>query len=176
VYPMNVHHIWFSNLNAVGSTRPYRSLFSGMVKSNRALRIFSRFFLGFAVFSILFSASPDRLVRPCSPPGIVPELSAGEEQKPVVPAALATMIAGMPAGLSVQRHCPAKQGKQHLQRPLRSTRAERPSHGGDRFVMWKAAFSMFLSNPLMGGVQAIIMATMREYIASGPCPRRILGF
>jgi len=55
------------------------------------------------------------------------------------------------------------------------TRGETFSNVGDRFVMWKAAFSMFLSNPLMGVGTGDYMATCVS-MSLPDRAERILGF
>ena len=173
VYPMNVHHIWFSNLNAVGLYAALSFLFSGMVKSNRALRIFLAVFLGFAVFSILFSLSRTAWFGLFAAGIVLIYLLARTKRWFLL--ALATMIAGCLLAYQFSAIVQSRVNSIFSDIAL-YTRGETFSNVGDRFVMWKAAFSMFLSNPLMGVGTGDYMATMREYIAAGTVPERILGF
>ena len=173
VYPMNVHHIWFSNLNAVGLYAALSFLFSGMVKSNRALRIFLAVFLGFAVFSILFSLSRTAWFGLFAAGIVLSYLLARTKRWFLL--ALATMIAGCLLAYQFSAIVQSRVNSIFSDIAL-YTRGETFSNVGDRFVMWKAAFSMFLSNPLMGVGTGDYMAAMREYIAAGTVPERILGF
>lgn len=173
VYPMNVHHIWFSNLNAVGLYAALSFLFSGMVKSNRALRIFLAVFLGFAVFSILFSLSRTAWFGLFAAGIVLSYLLARTKRWFLL--ALATMIAGCLLAYQFSAIVQSRVNSIFSDIAL-YTRGETFSNVGDRFVMWKAAFSMFLSNPLMGVGTGDYMATMREYVAAGTVPERILGF
>ena len=173
VYPMNVHHIWFSNLNAVGLYAALSFLFFGMVKSNRALRIFLAVFLVFAVFSILFSLSRTAWFGLFAAGIVLSYLLARTKRWFLL--ALATMIAGCLLAYQFSAIVQSRVNSIFSDIAL-YTRGETFSNVGDRFVMWKAAFSMFLSNPLMGVGTGDYMATMREYIAAGTVPERILGF
>ena len=173
VYPMNVHHIWFSNLNAVGLYAALSFLFFGMVKSNRALRIFLAVFLGFAVFSILFSLSRTAWFGLFAAGIVLSYLLARTKRWFLL--ALATMIAGCLLAYQFSAIVQSRVNSIFSDIAL-YTRGETFSNVGDRFVMWKAAFSMFLSNPLMGVGTGDYMATMREYVAAGTVPERILGF
>ena len=173
VYPMNVHHIWFSNLNAVGLYAALSFLFSGMVKSNRALRIFLAVFLVFAVFSILFSLSRTAWFGLFAAGIVLSYLLARTKRWFLL--ALATMIAGCLLAYQFSAIVQSRVNSIFSDIAL-YTRGETFSNVGDRFVMWKAAFSMFLSNPLMGVGTGDYMATMREYVAAGTVPERILGF
>ena len=173
VYPMNVHHIWFSNLNAVGLYAALSFLFFGMVKSNRALRIFLAVFLVFAVFSILFSLSRTAWFGLFAAGIVLSYLLARTKRWFLL--ALATMIAGCLLAYQFSAIVQSRVNSIFSDIAL-YTRGETFSNVGDRFVMWKAAFSMFLSNPLMGVGTGDYMATMREYVAAGTVPERILGF
>ena len=173
VYPMNVHHIWFSNLNAVGLYAALSFLFFGMVKSNRALRIFLAVFLVFAVFSILFSLSRTAWFGLFAAGIVMSYLLARTKRWFLL--ALATMIAGCLLAYQFSAIVQSRVNSIFSDIAL-YTRGETFSNVGDRFVMWKAAFSMFLSNPLMGVGTGDYMATMREYVAAGTVPERILGF
>ena len=173
VYPMNVHHIWFSNLNAVGLYAALSFLFFGMVKSNRALRIFLAVFLGFAVFSILFSLSRTAWFGLFAAGIVLSYLLARTKRWFLL--ALATMIAGCLLAYQFSAIVQSRVNSIFSDLAL-YTRGETFSNVGDRFVMWKAAFSMFLSSPLTGVGTGDYVATMREYVAAGTVPERILGF
>jgi O-antigen ligase len=173
VYPMHVHHIWFANLNAVGLYGALSFLFFGTVKNNRAVRVFLAVFLCFAAFSILFSLSRTAWFGLFAAGIVLSYLLARTKRWFLL--ALAIMIAGSLLAYQFSAIVQSRVNSIFSDIAL-YTRGETFSNVGDRFVMWKAAFSMFLSNPFMGVGTGDYMATMREYVAAGAVPERILEF
>jgi O-antigen ligase len=173
MYPMNVHQIWFANLNAVGVYSALSFLLFGIAKGSRALRVFLAAFLGFAVFSMLFSLSRTAWFGLLATGIVLSYLQTGKKQWFLL--ALTIAIAG---SLLAYQFSAIVQGRVNsiFSDIALYARGETYSSLGNRFVMWKAAFSMFLSNPLLGVGTGDYMATMHEYVAAGTVPEWILGY
>jgi O-antigen ligase len=148
-------------------------LFFGAAKGSRALRVFLAVFLGFAVFSILFSLSRTAWFGLFAAGIVLSYLLARTKRYFLL--ALTIMIAGSLLAYQFSTIVQSRVNSIFSDIAL-YTRGETFSNVGDRFVMWKAASSMFLSNPLMGVGTGDYMATMREYVAAGTVPARILEF
>jgi O-antigen ligase len=173
VTPLHVHHIWFANLNAVGIYAALSLLFFGRLKIGRAQRVFLAVFLGFAVLSVLFSTSRTAWLGVLAT-GIVLSSLLVRKKRWLL---LGLAVVGAGCLLSYQFNTIVQDRVNEIFSDIALyARGETFSSLGDRFVMWKAALDMFLSNPLMGVGTGDYMATMREYVAAGAVPERILGY
>ena len=173
VYPLHVHHIWFANLNSLGLYAALSLLLfrSGLGASVRRTLLFA--FLPLASFSILFSTSRTAWLGMIVTGVIVAYLYS--PRKRLFYAAL-----GITAACCVLAY---------LFIPLVHDRidvgfadisqyaaGDRETSMGWRFLMWKAALTMFLSNPIFGVGTGDYVITMERFIGSGSYPVSLLQF
>jgi O-antigen ligase len=171
--PLHVHHIWFANLNAVGLYAALSFLLFGQVRNRPKITALLAGFIVLAVFSILFSTSRTAWLGMLATGVVLSYLMARTKRYFLI--AVAVAVAG--CLLAYQFSAIFHDRVNSIYNDISFYAAgETYSSLGDRFVMWKAAFSMFLSNPLMGVGTGDYMATMREYVAAGTVPERILGY
>lgn len=173
VYPLHVHHIWFANLNAVGVYAAVSFLLFGAVPRDARNRTLLIVFVALAVFSILLSISRTAWLGMIVTGIVLTYLLSG--RKRVFVLTLAMVVSGC---LLAYYFIPLVHDRVNagFSDISRYDAGETATSLGDRFVMWKAAAGMFLSNPLFGVGTGDYMSTMREYAAAGTVPERILDF
>ncbi|OGW46954.1 MAG: hypothetical protein A2078_08280 [Nitrospirae bacterium GWC2_57_9] len=169
--PLHVHHIWFSNLNAIGLYAaaafllfPHRqrtkkidgavALFMLISLACIALSLSRTAWFGLLLTSLIMTALLSFMTR---------------NRKPF----LLALLAIMGASLLLYGFSPFVQYRISM---IYSDIAnyvsgyEVATSLGARFLMWKAAFLMFLSNPLVGVGTGDYVLTMNRYMASGEFP------
>jgi len=164
---LNVFHIWFANLNAIGLYAAAGFLLFSPTGKDRRARVFLILLLALAIFSILFSLSRTAwfgmLVTM-----IVLSFFLIKKKIAFSLAMVVLLIAGIMLYLF--------NSIVHTRIDLVLSDVSSYSQGqantnvGARFLMWKAAFRMFLSNPLFGVGTGDYVLTMNRGIASGELP------
>ncbi len=171
--PMNVHHIWFSNINALGLYAAASFLlFSPRGKSAKGKAFLVAFIL-LSILSILLSLSRTAWF------GIVLTLLIMVFlYRTRVKVVVITLLAAAAIGAAAYQFIPIVHerigmiGKDMTQ----ISSGDVTSSLGARLIMWKAALTMFLSNPLLGVGTGDYMATITQYVESGQMPRILLEF
>ncbi len=173
VYPMHVHHIWFSNLNAVGVYAALSFFLFGRERLSSTKKALLAGFISLAILCILLSISRTAWFGMVATGIVLSWLLA--ERKRVFSIILAAVAVG---SLLAYRFNPIIHGRvTSIFTDISLYAAGQTSSSlGDRFVMWGAAMKMFLSNPLIGVGTGDYVATMREYVAAGAVPERILEY
>jgi O-antigen ligase len=173
MFPLNMHHIWFSNINALGLyTAVSFLLFSQWGKAARS-RIFLYCCVALGLFCILLSLSRTAWFGIALTSAIMTFL-VNKNKRIFFITVLLTAAAGVGAylfiplvheriGLMVSDIALFVAGKTETSL-------------GMRFLMWKAAMMMFLSNPLAGVGTGDYGPTMAAYIAAGQFPDFLLEF
>jgi O-antigen ligase len=171
--PLNVHHIWFSNLNAIGL---YASaaflLFSprGRTTSGKALFSLS---MVFAVLCILLSISRTAWFGTLLTALIMTYILLNNRKVFFIIAAAAATTCVLLYQLSPIVHDRINLIASDI---VHFSSGETATSLGERFLMWKAAIMMFLSNPLIGVGTGDYVPTMNSYIASGKLPQDLAQF
>ncbi len=170
---LNVYHIWFANLNAIGMyTAAAFLIFSARGKDLR-IRAFLFSFLPLGIFSILFSLSRTAWLGMFAT-GIV--LAVFYIKKKKILFITLFVILGSVVLLYLFS------GIVHERLNLIASDISLFSAGlartniGERFLMWKAAFRMFLTNPIFGVGTGDYVATMNRYMSSGELPEYLSQF
>ncbi len=176
--PMHVHHIWFSNINALGLYVAVSFLlFSPRGKQTRE-RVFLYSFLFLALICILLSLARTAWFGILLTSLVMTFLCI--RKKKIAFVLIATVVA---AGIAAYQFLPIV----HERIGMIDSDITRYSSGetmasvattslGGRFLMWKAAFMMFLSNPLFGVGTGDYVPVMTSYVESGQMPKYLLGF
>ena len=177
--PLNVHHIWFSNLNALGMYAAVSlSLFSRRGKSMHAKWLLMVYLL-LAASCVILSTSRAAWLGILMTSGIVAVLSFRREamqNKKRVVIALAVVAV---ACVALYTFVPIVQERIGL---IGSDIVSFSAGKGDatslgaRFLMWKAALKMFLANPLAGVGTGDYGSMMASYIKAGQFPEFLLDF
>ena len=173
VFPLHVHHIWFANLNAVAVYAALSYFLFGPERNSPGRKALLGVFLPFAAFSILFSISRTAWFGLAMSGLVLTYLYSGK--KKVFFLALGLVAAG---GLLAYLFIPIVHDRVNvgITDILQYTEGKRETSMGWRFLMWKGAFSMFLSNPVFGIGTGDYVVTMHRYIASGAYPESLLQF
>jgi O-antigen ligase len=173
VWPMHVHHIWFANLNAIGFyVSSLMLLFPQMQRPGRARYLFASF-LPIALLSMLFSLSRTAWL------GFAVTL--------VIASYFLTrrkgqyyLVFGLMAAAGILSYYLSDIVHNRIDLIFRDIRLFFSGQGetnvGERFLMWKAVFKMFLTNPLFGVGTGDYVVTMQRYIASGEFPSYLRYF
>ncbi len=176
--PLHVHHIWFSNVNALGLYAAASLLmFSprGKQTKERALLLSSIFL---ALICIILSLARTAWFGILITSLIMTFLSI--RKKIIV---FVIIVAVVAAGIAAYQFLPIV----HERISMINSDITRFSSGetaesvastslGGRFLMWKAAFMMFLSNPLFGVGTGDYVPVMTTYVESGQMPKYLLSF
>ncbi len=173
VYPLHVHHIWFANLNAVGVYAAVSFLLFGAAPRDARKRALLIVFIALAVFSILLSISRTAWLGMIVTGIVLTYLLSGKKRVFVLTLAMVVSGCLLAYYFIPLVHDRINAGFSDISR---YDTGETATSLGDRFVMWKAAAGMFLSNPLFGVGTGDYMSTIREYAAAGTVPERILDF
>jgi O-antigen ligase len=173
VYPMNVHHIWFANLNALGIYAALSFLLFGKAKNTRVLRIFLSVFIVFAVLAILFSISRTAWFGLLATGLVLTYLLAGNKRWFLFALAAAAVGSILAYQFSSIVHFRINSIVNVI---TQYSAGDRETSLGWRFLMWKASLDMFLSNPVFGIGTGDYVITMERYIGSGAYPVSLLQF
>ena len=168
VWPLHVHHIWFANINAVGFyAAGLLLLFSDSGKQKRT-RYLLMAFLPLCLLSLLLSLSRTAWL------GMLVTIVAlsyllVRERKYFYLLLVGFAIMGLAAyGSNRIVHERIDLISSDIMEFLKGhTR----TNIGERFLMWRAAFKMFLSNPMFGVGTGDYVPTMTGYIQAGELPQ-----
>jgi len=175
VYPMHVHHIWFSNLNAVGIyTAASFLLFPAVPREPRKMRLLIVFIL-LALMSVLLSISRTSWFGMLAT-GIVLTYIYTEKKRVF----FLVVTIGVFCCLLAYSFIPFVHDRIRTVYTdtvvFIATGGDAYSSLGDRFLMWKTAVKMFLSNPVFGVGTGDYSASIQTYVSDGQLPGRIAGY
>jgi O-antigen ligase len=171
--PPGMHHIWFGNLNAIGL---YAALslvfFSSFFRSARS-RTALISFIAAGTLCVLFSLSRTAWAG-IMVTTIVLIYFMSRDKKLAFLSVLLFLAAGLVAYLIVDIvHARIDQIFSDISMFFSNVRST--SLGG-RFVMWKAAWRMFLSSPLWGVGTGDYEVTVLKYVQAGQLPQFVLQY
>jgi O-antigen ligase len=173
IYPLHVWHIWFANMNALAF------YVSGLLLLDRDAglsvrgKVFLAFFLPLGLLFMLLSLSRTSWFGFLITVVVTSFFLLRDKKKYYL--ALAALLA---AGISMyfMNHMVHARIDQ-ISRDIGMLLAGNAETAvGERLIMWKAAFRMFLSNPLFGVGTGDYVATMSRYISSGDIPSYFAQF
>jgi len=173
VYPGHVHHIWFANINAVGVYAAVSYFLFGPERNSSGRKALLKLFLPLAVFSVLFSISRTAWLGLIVSGLVLTYLYSGKKR------AFFLTLGAVAAGcLLSYQFIPIVHDRVNIGITdiLQYAEGERETSMGWRFLMWKGAFSMFLSSPVFGIGTGDYVVTMHRYIATGAYPESLLQF
>jgi O-antigen ligase len=171
--PLNVHHIWFSNLNAIGMYTAVAFLLFSSRRQDARYRIFFFSFLLVCGVSVLLSLSRTAWFGIFLTTIILIYLTI--KKKKVFFISLLGML-GAGVGLYFFNQIVHARLNAIVSDILLFSTGRAKTNIGERFLMWKAAFRMFLSNPLVGVGTGDYVPTMSRYMASGEFPSYLAEF
>ncbi len=171
--PLNVFHIWFANLNAIGLYIAASIAFFSPLNRSTGIRTVLSLFVPLAAFSILFSLSRTAWLGMVFTL-IVLSLLLVRNRKVLY----FTFAAVLVAALLMYFFSAIFRSRVDLVVTDVSSylKGKTETNIGERFLMWKAALQMFLSNPLFGVGTGDYVLTMRSYIDRGEMPQFLLMF
>jgi O-antigen ligase len=171
--PLHLHHIWYSNLNALGCYAAAALLLScPRVQSMRG-RVYLSLFMTLSALCILLSLSRTAWFGMALTLAVL-AFSAFRNRKAVLAAGAAALLAGAVA----YQFIPLVHDRITLiaSEIALFSAGEQFSSVGNRFLMWKAAWAMFVSQPLLGVGTGDYVVTMGGYIDAGLFPEFVRGF
>jgi len=171
--PLNVHHIWFSNLNAIAM---YTAVSFLLFSSRRHALRYKIFFYAFLILggvSVLLSLSRTAWLGIFLTTSILTAVVV--KKKKILFAVLACMLATV-ALLYFLNQIVHTRLNSIVSDISQFSAGETGTSLGARFLMWKAAFMMFLSNPLIGVGTGDYVPTMTAYVNGGVFPGVLLEF
>jgi O-antigen ligase len=175
VYPMHVHHIWFANINAVGLYAALSFiLFRSSPQEPRKRTLFIVFIV-LALISILLSISRTSWFGMIATGIVLAYLYT--DKKRIFSLAMAV---GVSSCLLTYYFIPFIHDRINTIYTdiivYSATGGDTYSSLGDRFLMWKAAFKMFLTNPIFGIGTGNYVTSIRSYVSAGLLPTRMLEY
>lgn len=172
--PLNVNPIWFSNVNALGLYAATSFLLFSQRGKSTGWKLFLVFSAALAVFCILLSLSRTAWFGIALTSLIMIFLMSRNKKEVFFISAAAAAA----AGIAAFHFIPIVHERISLiaNDIARFSAGETDTSLGARFLMWKAAFMMFLSNPLMGVGTGDYVPTMIAYVKSGQFPEFLLQF
>ena len=171
--PLNVHHIWFSNLNAIGMYTAVSFLLFSSRKQDLRYKTFFISFLLLSGASVLLSLSRTAWLGIFFTTIILTYLMV--KKKKVFFMALFGMLGAGVLLYYFNQIVHTRLNEIVSDISLFFT-GQTQTNIGERFLMWKAAFRMFLSNPLFGVGTGDYVRTMGKYMASGEFPLYLAEF
>lgn len=171
--PMHVHHIWFSNINALGLyTAAAFLLFSRRTLTNRT-KWFLFSFIALAVVGVLLSTSRTAWFG-IMLTSVIMAFLVKKSWKVFLITSAGTALAGIAVYLAIPFvHDRITAIASDIASFFAGVTA---TNIGERFLMWKAATQMFLSNPLLGVGTGNYVPTMAGYISAGRFPEDLRQF
>ncbi len=173
MFPLNMHHIWFSNINALGLyTAASLLLFSPWGKATRG-RIFLYSSVALGLFCILLSLSRTAWFGIALTSAIMVFLALRNRR-----VFFGTVVLAVAAGVAAYLFLPlVRERIDFMASDIALFVAGKTETSlGMRILMWKAAIKMFLSNPLVGVGTGGYGPTMTAYITAGQFPDFLLEF
>jgi O-antigen ligase len=171
--PLNVHHIWFSNLNALGLYVATAFLLFHPKAKRSGPRLFLFSFLLLAVCCILLSISRTAWFGVLLTAVIITYLVMRNRSLFLVTLATGALACVLLYLLSSVVHDRVTT----IVSDISSFLSGNPDTSiGRRLLMWKTAFSMFLANPLTGVGTGDYVATITDYVKKGSLPGYMMGY
>jgi O-antigen ligase len=171
--PLHVHHIWFSNVNAIGLYTVAAFLLYSRRVLSRVINAFLYISMALGVVCILLSTSRTAWFGILLT-SMVMVFVVSKSRK------VFFMIAGVSAifCFAAYMFIPFVHERIHMIGSDISnySAGETVTSLGARFLMWKAALLMFWSNPLTGVGSGDYVPTMTAYVNSGLFPKFLLDF
>lgn len=171
--PLNVHHIWFSNLNAIGLYASAAFLLYSPRGRTAGGKVFFPVSMVFAVLCILLSISRTAWFGTLLTALIMTYILLNNRKLFFITVAAAAAACGLLYQLSPIVHDRINLIASDI---VHFSAGDTATSLGERFLMWKAAIMMFLSNPLIGVGTGDYVPTMNSYIASGKIPQDLAQF
>jgi O-antigen ligase len=170
---LNLHHIWFANLNAVGMYAAAGILLFPPRPAGIRKKTFLASFVVLDGASVLLSASRSAWLGMLITVIVLAHLCVKKKKTYFI--LLAAVIGG--AVLLYLFNGIVHMRVNRVARDISLFLAGQASTDvGERFLMWKAAFRMFLSNPLFGVGTGDYVSTMNRFMASGEFPAYLAQF
>jgi O-antigen ligase len=171
--PLHVHHIWYANVNAIGIYAAASFLLfprKGILAGGKAF-LYSSLALSF--LCVLLSIARDAWLGIALTSAIMAFLASGKKSYFIV-----ALAAALAAGFSLYLFVPLVHDRIDLiVRDIRWFAAGKTETSiGMRFLMWKAALKMFLSNPVIGVGTGGYVPTLAAYVKSGLFPSYLLDY
>ncbi len=167
VWPLHVHHIWYANINAVGVYAAALLLLQSHVRADARKRYPLLAFLPLAAVSLLLSLSRTAWFGMLVTIVAVSAVLVRDRKRLLLVLVILALAGGAIYGTSpiVRNRIDLIFSEISL---FFSGKAE--TNVGERFLLWKAAFKMFLSHPIFGIGTGDYVATMNRYMSSGEFP------
>ncbi|NOZ25945.1 MAG: O-antigen ligase family protein [Nitrospirae bacterium] len=172
--PLNTHHIWFANLNAVGLYTAVSLLLFSSSRRSTALKVFLSAFVVIGVVSILLSTSRTAWFGLAVVIPVYAFFLFRRKRHFLLTLLLLTGTAILLYLFNSTVHTRILQIFSDISRFHADPSAS--SSVGGRFMMWKASWKMFLSNPLFGVGTGDYILTVSRYVDSGEFPAYLLEF
>jgi O-antigen ligase len=172
--PLHVHHIWFSNLNAIGLYAAASFLIYSWRDLPRESKVFLYISIVLAVLCILLSTSRTAWFGILMTSLVMTFLVSKSRKVFLTSVGIVVVVC-----LSSYLFIPFVQERIHMIGSDISTYSAGESVTSSlaaRFLMWKAALLMFLSSPLTGVGTGDYLPTMAAYVNAGQFPRFLLNF
>lgn len=171
--PLNVNPIWFSNVNALGLYAAVSFLLFSRRGESTGGKLFLFFSVALSVLCILLSLSRSAWFGIILTSLIMTFLVSRNKKVFFITVAAAAL-----ACVTAYNFIPIVQQRidQIPNDIARFSAGETYTSLGERFLMWKAALMMFLSNPLMGVGTGDYVPTMITYVKSGQFPEFLLEY
>jgi O-antigen ligase len=173
--PLNVHHIWFSNLNAVGIYCGASFLLFSQRRRNPQAKAFLILFILIALFCILLSLSRTAWFGIILTMIIISYLMLKNRKVFIITVASAIAICILLYVFNSIVHDRIDMIVSDISK-FSSNEAYTYTSLGNRFLMWKASFMMFQSNPLIGVGTGDYVSTMTAYVKAGLFPEFLLEY
>ncbi len=171
--PLNVHHIWFSNLNAIGMYTAVSFLLFSSRKQDPRYKTFFISFLLLCGVSVLMSLSRTAWLGIFLTTVILTYIMV--KKKNVFFLALLGIL-GVGILLYFFNQIVHTRLNEIVSDISLFFTGQAQTNIGERFLMWKASFRMFLSNPLFGVGTGDYVTTMKRFMASGEFPPYLAEF
>jgi O-antigen ligase len=169
--PLNVHHIWFANVNAIAAYAAFSLFVHGGWQTGSRKRTTLILFSALALLSIVLSQARSVWLAMAVVGSMLVFLHIKKK------AVALALIAGCAAGCFVlYKTVP------FVHEHINAAQTDIVSYGkdpaaptslGDRLLMWRAASRMFLEHPFLGAGTGDYTATIAKYVDEGLYPAHI---
>ena len=175
VYPMHVHHIWFANINAIGIYAALSFILFRSFPRELKRRTLLIVFIVLALVSILMSISRTSWFGMIATGIVLAYLYTDKKRIFSL-----TMAVGVSSCLLAYYFIPFIHDRINTIYTdiivYSATGGDTYSSLGDRFLMWRSAIKMFLTNPILGIGTGDYVATIKSYVTAGLLPTRMLEY
>lgn len=170
---LNLHHIWFANLNAVGMYAAAGLLLFSHRPSGIRKKAFLVSFVILDAASVLLSASRSAWLGMLITAIVLAYLCVKKKKTYFI---LFAAVLGAVILLYLFNGIVHMRVNRVFSDISLFLSGQASTDVGERFLMWQAAFRMFLSNPLFGVGTGDYVSTMNSFIASGEFPAYLAQF